>query len=68
MHLKMENSEERKVPGSPAKNTGGDDNILWLRERQEPFQEQVQENNWSTSAKLALPDHKGKCSSICVCV
>lgn len=39
---------------------------LAKRERQEPFQEQVQENNWCTSARLTLPGHQGKCSGVCV--
>lgn len=49
-----------KVPAESSRNPRGH-GILQLNERQAPFQEQVLENNWSTSAKLALPDHKGKC-------
>lgn len=56
-----------KVPRESSRNHRGCD-ILQLNERKAPFQEQVLENNWSTSAKLALPDHKGKCFGVGGCV
>lgn len=44
---------------------GGHD-ILSLRAGREPSQEQVQQSNWSTSAKVALPYQEGKCSGVCL--
>lgn len=37
-----------------------------LRAGREPSQEQVQQSNWSTSAKVALPYQEGKCSGVCL--
>ena len=48
-----------KVPESSRNRRGRC--ILQLNERQAAFQERVLENNWSTSAKLTLPDHEAKC-------
>lgn len=67
MLLETNDSEVRKGPRESSRNRWGR-GILQLNERQAPFQEQVLENNWSTSAKLALPDHKGKCFCVGECV
>lgn len=56
----MGDSEVRKGHPEFNRNRRGR-RILQLNGRQAPFQEQVLENNWSTSAKPELPDHEAKC-------